>query len=766
MHRKWQWIAAGFVVLVAAGAVTLVTTDQGQRAVRYTQRRFGWGEEGRQAREEALWQRALANFRPLVNRDQKVRLGEASYDGKPDLLALKAEALARTKEALQDLDYDYRHNAFWLDLLIALDRDGARQWLKQSLQETAGQWIYKAGFMDAVDTVFTPAEIRAMLPTMPAVVQGSLLRLVATDVDQAFLESFLLAQPDGTIPYDLLQLSDGWDAAMAVYPRLGRKDRIYLLRQMTWRDRATKPDWPRYLVGESDPAVRQAIYELMQDGPAFLASLEQDGAFPEVQPPWEWEKRLAEQNPDSFYARGIRAYEAVRGRPYFEIDRRADPGMRSYREFGNHSYDCDREIPGWTSFLATYGRHESADDAAYRLGRCYESRGQYAEALRWLLRVPALGDADMTDDARPRVVWILDAELDEAALRALPADLPDELPPMIAYTIVVKELRAGRYAEAHRDLDAFTTRYESLQLPMATWFADMNSFWAGVRQQQAAVSRLEGLAAGGAWADRYNLAAAMYHDELLFYNYLWGGGRHWYLMDALLALQGDADPAYTRWVSEMNNLLQAVQAFEQVRGAPAPYAEKAEFSRAMALAQLAGYGRDVAIWRPISEVRTMGPEALQAFLHNFPHSSLVPDALLSLGFITGDASYLDRIVKEYPKSSAAATARGGLPEQHGAASRNWLPFRYLWAEEAPPDVAARARALAGMNAFDSVTAGDYTYLVIGSPRADQDVVVTVWDTEDGQVNAEAWPLSGRPGPGYAIARIAATSRPVSIQLRP
>ena len=78
---------------------------------------------------------------------------------------------------------------------------------------------------------------------------------------------------------------------------------------------------------------------------------------------------------------------------------------------------------------------------------------------------------------------------------------------------------------------------------------------------------------------------------------------------------------------------------------------------AMALLQLVDYGWDVPFWLPKTEIEKMGTGALERFLDRFPRSSLVPDALLSLGFLRNDKDLLDRVVKAYPKSNAAQTAR-------------------------------------------------------------------------------------------------------------
>jgi len=180
------------------------------------------------------------------------------------------------------------------------------------------------------------------------------------------------------------------------------------------------------------------------------------------------------------------------------------------------------------------------------------------------------------------------------------------------------------------------------------------------------------------------MAALMYHDEFIFYNHTWGGGRQDYLSDAEHALSGDMDPAYTRWISGSNNLIQAAAVFERLAEAPAPVALKAAYSRAMALLKLVNYGRDVALWRHITEVSQM-------------------------------------------------------------------------------EVAARVRSAEGRGVTEQITVGEYTYLLLSVDQPQRRVDLRVWDRVDGKILVEGSASGEVGGTSYALARLAATGRPVVFQ---
>jgi outer membrane protein assembly factor BamD (BamD/ComL family) len=119
-------------------------------------------------------------------------------------------------------------------------------------------------------------------------------------------------------------------------------------------------------------------------------------------------------------------------------------------------------------------------------------------------------------------------------------------------------------------------------------------------------------------------------------------------------VEREKKPEVVRWVAEQNNLIQSLAAFDNV---PAPLQDKAAYSKGLALAQLLGYGRDVSLWRRSAQLQADAVATLEAFVAEYPTSPLAPDALLSLGFIQRDNAYFQRLLREYPTSNAAVTAR-------------------------------------------------------------------------------------------------------------
>ena len=105
---------------------------------------------------------------------------------------------------------------------------------------------------------------------------------------------------------------------------------------------------------------------------------ERPGAWPQrvLKNSLEFQAYVAE-NPDSYLAKGCKAYEAISDDPYFgpDIDR-FDPAR----------FKPETEIEKWPAFIAAYSRHPGADDAAYRLGRCYEILNKPGKRLNGSLK--------------------------------------------------------------------------------------------------------------------------------------------------------------------------------------------------------------------------------------------------------------------------------------------------------------------------------------------------------------------------------------------
>ncbi|MFO7172093.1 MAG: hypothetical protein DIU70_003860 [Bacillota bacterium] len=657
----------------------------------------------------------------------------------------------------------------------------ARAELRQLLLDLTS--YYNPGLVDALRAAFTDEELKELVLTLPGPGRIAAAQAVR-ERDPAFLEQFLL-QPRNQEGY-VVGAVEGGEVLRSLYPRLSRRGKLVTIAYLRAEWGPEAPGWRELLQGETDPAVRQQILYEMGDFPALMAALDRDGAFPENSfwRYWDWIKEMVQQYPDSFLARGIRAYEAVRGAPYFDLDRwSGSPELWGRWEYGDRYYDPDREIPGWLEFLQSYRNHPAADDAAYRLGRSYEIRGQWAEALRWLYTAATLPDGDMAYHARGRIAWLLDARLDEPELQRLAADPPvAELKPLIEYTLAVRALRAGRYGEAVARLDEVLARYEgAAPLPVTPYTGSYlwwDGLWAGIRQQRQQAARLQELAQRDDPESRYALAAAMYHDEYLFYNYLWSYGRQEYLGyyrghfggHGLAALQGDMDPAYRRWVEESNNYIQAARAFARLADAPADIAARALYSRGLALTRLLHYGSDVFLWQMPDAIVREAVAAFAAVVEKFPRHELAADALLSLGYLRRDPAYFERILREYPHSDAAAAARQArLPEYPGLPNYIPVPFRYLDPAEAPAAVRDWVEAHRHAPFAGTLTLGDVTYVLVTTGTPDGWVDLTadyVWEQEDltapgrVEVRPELWP--GRRGTGLALARLEIPAVPVTV----
>jgi TolA-binding protein len=162
-------------------------------------------------------------------------------------------------------------------------------------------------------------------------------------------------------------------------------------------------------------------------------------------------KEYLARHPDGPFAPHAR-YCLIAGRKRYVFGRKESPRRAAVR-------DADREIARWPGFLKAHPDFAGADDANYRYARALEQKGRLVDAcLRLARRYP---DGDMRLQSTERLVFLMDARMDAAALARLRAaaarpaarGVPHLVPPaeidlLARYFTALKAWRAGRYAEA------------------------------------------------------------------------------------------------------------------------------------------------------------------------------------------------------------------------------------------------------------------------------------------------------------------------------
>jgi tetratricopeptide (TPR) repeat protein len=464
---------------------------------------------------------------------------------------------------------------------------------------------------------------------------------------------------------------------------------------------------------------------------------------------WQFLKAASQKYPQSYLARGIKAYEAVRGIPYFEIDRineKQSPAAGEppywdgqYPPYGDEQYQPDREIPGWEKFLAEFPRHPASDDAAYRLARCYEIKGRFADAVKTIQKARFSTDGDIRYAAAGRMVYILDVRMTYEQLKELSLEkLDPALQAFINYSLAVREIRREDYPRAASQLEEFLKQEENLAtdkhiLPFDNFLGnEQYDFHGAVKKQLDEVNKLDNLKSqwekSKTTIDLYNLAAAIFHNQMLYYNHLWAGQRQYYNWLEYITYQmgrGHAPVEMAAFIREMINYNHSLPYFQQVYLDPSSSPElkaKALYSTGLCYTGLHDWGEDAAFAFNSLDTRKKIISTYQQFVEEYPDSSMADDALLALGSYTGNTGYLQKIIKEYPDGDMLEKAKKLMPDLESpyySSSHLFgssVPFKILSLndESIPPKVKEWAAANSLRSFSGTKISGEWSYMFISA----------------------------------------------------
>lgn len=361
------------------------------------------------------------------------------------------------------------------------------------------------------------------------------------------------------------------------------------------------------------------------------------------------------------------------------VDRPSENGIWWGYEYGDKQYNPEVEIPGFEAFLRDYPGHPATDSSSYRLGRCYEIRGRYAEALNLLLAASQSPNAALKWDASQRVIFVVDVVMNEQDTAKVLAGgrLNPELVPLVEYSQAVKLLRANKYAEADQLMTAFIDQYDGKNVyeQVTGWGPSQWDFWNKVRRQRDQARNLVNLQdvssqTGEMGRDaQYKLAAAIYHDLYIYYNHFWQGGRNDYLWLGHIAETYD-DPSeqakIRRFLEGHNNYYQALNLFKAMQGQTglsAGMREKVDYNVSLCYIHLKYYGYEVRNLYNEEELDNLLVASLKLFIEKYPNSEMMAKALLALGLEQPNKEALLKLIERYSDTGEADTARQYLQKK-------------------------------------------------------------------------------------------------------
>lgn len=633
----------------------------------------------------------------------------ADYPGKSSLIAQGDRLLPELNQMIASVNenYDYQRINFAIDLLGSLGTPASRQRILSLTGDSNACWmpslaasirqfadsgtirtLMSSFFKTSNDTHFALANILTAIggQAVPELTKGY-RSLPAGDVRRGELIGILVSSEKGrgVLMQELSSVRDRQEKDQIIM------DLAQQVADESWRPRAGDREailkWLRdTAANNNDPSCQQealaGLYNAGQKNAlaALAKNTEENGVFRE-NGFWGWKLLYAlnKQYPNSLISRGIAAYEKVRGMKYFVIDRPSTEGTWWGYVYGDKQYSPDTEIPGYEAFLKDYPGHPATDSASYRLGRCYEIKGRYTEALNMLLASSQSPDGDMKYDASQRVIFVADVVMNDTDVTAALSDskLREDLKPLLQYTHAVKLMRKGAYDEAQVAYNAFIEAYDGQPVykNVTGWDSEQWGFWNRVKTQrdlaaQLAVLKQTAQKSGQEGLDaRYKMAALIYHDDKSFYNHFWQGGRITYLWIGHISETYD-DPhekaKIAPFLKEHNNFCQALPIFEgmlQEKEMTAAMREKVDYSVALCYEHLLNYGIEMTNLFPKDELRRKTVESFTQFIEKYPESEMSAKALLAVGLEKPDRQVLEALVKKYPKTKEASTAEAYLKDQ-------------------------------------------------------------------------------------------------------
>ncbi len=526
-----------------------------------------------------------------------------------------------------------------------------------------------------------------------------------------------------------------------------------------------------------EKALEQFVRETDLNGVALAPLAQEDPVFRVDGTDWRMLKSACQKYPQSFLGRGIKAYEEVRRQSYFEIDRPEEQyDTFWFPSYGDEEYDPGREIPGWEKFLTEFPCHPAADDAAYRLARCYEIKGRFTDAVKTMQKARFLPDRDMYYAADGRLVYILDVKMTYDQLKALSLNkLEPSLDAFVEYSLAVKEIRRDNFKQAAAGLEEFLKQEADPAGKYVFPFDFYNNnnkydFRSAAEKQLADVKKLAVLKsqweASKAPADLYNLAAAIYHNEMLYYNHLWAGERqsyNWlgYIIDTGYGHAPAEMADFARAMINYNHSLPYFQQVDRDQSSATELKARALYSTGLCYIGLDEWGNDASFAFNPMEIRGEIISTYRQFIEKYPDCTMADDALLALGAYTGDSAYLQRIIKEYPSSDVMDKAKKLIEDmkspyytpfgQYGGLA----PFKIISLddENIPQEIKNWVSANIPLSFNGSKTSGKWSYLLISAgqkPTAGYSVKVnSIFGKED---KLKIYYRIDSPAPGQITAQ--------------